>query len=1272
MAMPSTLAAPPASSLPVVRLEVRAGANRPTLYEVGDGGFLIGSVPGCDLRLPGANLPPVLCLIARQAGGASLRKLAPVQPLTLNGRAVNSTYLNPGDKIALGDIEIVVRFTPVTVSTAAAPAQDPEREGRVRQLDLREQRLKLETGQFADRETKYKQETQELEAERKLWAARRAEIENEWRKKTQALEEAALGLRRQEQEVAASYAAIEAREKACRQGEQELERLRTQVTSSGEQTTRQAEEVLGWRKELDQLKQQLHERFRQKREKLTKMGQAVRKAALRIQRKKHETEAEAVRTTAARQEMAQRQMELEANREQFDREKRILEEQHRSITTKQHDIHREMTGRHSEVETRERKLTEERTALEKSQKQHQADLVRLDRIQGMLELRQKQLQERALEVDRRSEQLQRDTRELEEQAAQLDDWRERLVGENETLATRKQEHEDTAKKMDQRAAALESQQAMLATLRTRIEKMRDDLRRQEQELSEQRVKQEAAENEFRTRSEETRQFRLGLANEKELFAQERLRFEERRATLDQAVAQVRQAQESHTAAETLSRQRQEQVDATAAQQAEQAGMLLARGQQMEELNARTAADRQSLREREATLARSETTLAALQEQLRRRGDELAERERNLAEQDRRLKEESARHEAVLREWEGQKKLGADSLDALRLELSTRATQVEESTRDVRRREEELNSERVRLDDDFRALQGQRQALQAERVVFEVEKQAAGEATARRKAEFELAYAEAIEIGRQLSELEARGQAALERLTRGREQLREQLAELHSYSRQGRDDLETARKQLHDEAERVRGKELELHGVRDEHRLTVAAYRQQLVEWQGHLTEMRQTLAQSESRLDRRQVEIEERAQQVATVREELAQQAEQLQVAERAVEEQRGEMTRHLNDMREWYRKKMRELAGVNAAGNEVMDFVPLPSSSKAPPPLPREDLPNGERGILAMTGEVDAGDKQIGDLLRSLELIDADTLTTLLMEARRQRRSLRQLLLAGNYLTLYQMALIEAGNLDGLVLGPVRVVDRLKATPREAVYRVFDPRDNREALLRHLAEGEMQDAIRPDEFRQRFAAASMLQHAHLAATYEVLDIGGRPAVLQEWLNGLPSSDWPTLAAAPGVWYRLLSQAALALQTAHSAGLLHGQLQPGSFVLTGDGVLKLTGLGEPRWLVQSTPTLESEPSVAADLTALGRIAADWSESTPNRKGAKSKPLPDSLQEILRRLESDKPGERFDSAAALSEALEQAGGSVPANAAAWERFLKQVREQSEDVALRRTA
>jgi hypothetical protein len=458
-----------------------------------------------------------------------------------------------------------------------------------------------------------------------------------------------------------------------------------------------------------------------------------------------------------------------------------------------------------------------------------------------------------------------------------------------------------------------------------------------------------------------------------------------------------------------------------------------------------------------------------------------------------------------------------------------------------------------------------------------------------------------------------------------------------------------RRDFQAEVERVRQQDLDLHVARDEHRLAVAAFRQQVIEWQGRLAELRQSMHLNETRLEQRESEINEKAEQNAHVSAQLAQQAEQLQQQERIVRSRRGEVDRHLGDMREWYRRKMRELAGLDAGQSERVE--------------------GDERGILSIMADVEPGDQHLGDLLRSLELIDGDTLTTLLLEARRQRRSLRQVLLAGNYLTLFQMALIEAGNLDGLVLGPVRVIDRLQATPREAVYRVFDPRRNGEVLLRHLAESEMEDAVRPDEFRQRFAAAVEVRHENVAATLEVLEIAGRPAALQEWLHGLPSTEWPVLAGAPGVWVRLLSQAAQALHAAHSAGLVHGHLHASSFVFTREGVLKLCGLGEPRWLAVPPPQEDDEPSVSRDLAALGHIAAGWAAVTP---ASKTKGLPAILQNILSRFHHEVPTQRYDSAAALLEELERAGAAVSANTAAWERFVRQVREESAASTLRESA
>ena len=122
------LAAPAADGLPAVRLELRHGSARPTTHDVADVSFLIGSVPGCDLRLPGANLPPVLCLLSREPDGVTLRKLAPTQAVLVNARPVSSAPLADGDRLTIGPCELLVqvRLAPRPASPLPrAPSPEP-------------------------------------------------------------------------------------------------------------------------------------------------------------------------------------------------------------------------------------------------------------------------------------------------------------------------------------------------------------------------------------------------------------------------------------------------------------------------------------------------------------------------------------------------------------------------------------------------------------------------------------------------------------------------------------------------------------------------------------------------------------------------------------------------------------------------------------------------------------------------------------------------------------------------------------------------------------------------------------------------------------------------------------------------------------------------------------------------------------------------------------------------------------------------------------------
>jgi hypothetical protein len=235
----------------------------------------------------------------------------------------------------------------------------------------------------------------------------------------------------------------------------------------------------------------------------------------------------------------------------------------------------------------------------------------------------------------------------------------------------------------------------------------------------------------------------------------------------------------------------------------------------------------------------------------------------------------------------------------------------------------------------------------------------------------------------------------------------------------------------------------------------------------------------------------------------------------------------------------------------------------------------------------------------------------------------------------------------------------------------VFDPRRSQEAILRHLTDAEMDVAGHAEEFRKGFTQALAIKHPHIVTTLEVLEIAGRPAVLQESLAGLYSLDWPVLAAVPGVWYRLLCQAALGLNVIHQAGIVHGHLHAGQFLLTGEGLVKLCGVGEPLWLALPSVPPQQATNVTAELVDFGKTVANWASLAARRKGAK--PLPEPLQTILNRLISEDTTQCYASVAVLLEELDSAGANIPANAEAWDRLLRYVREHAaEDAGLRQSA
>ncbi len=1279
--LPPLVSTPRSTDRPAARLDVRIGSARPTSYPLARGELLIGGAEGCDIRLPGSHLPAVVCQFLQDAEGVTLRRLAPAFPILHNSVAVNGMAPVPmrsGDRIAVGPADISLDFAAAeplrpTFVAIEAKSKAPESEG------LAAERAALE------------EQTRELEADRVAWYRRRQELEAEHRQMQERLK----GGGRADD--------LAKRESALAQQERELEGVRTELTSIREK-----------------LLEQFHERRSHLEQQQVNLAQAT--AAFQDHRRRSEgeliaqresvaamsgeqqsaIEAEVDRLVAVReqdlqyrrrelehhfeQKLAEWQAEADGRRRQFgadlqklepspplsdaqrraldagfrelESQRTALEEQRGELMRDRRAIEAErqwLDERRREAETRtaeheahlverETKLIGDRETLDAAQAQHAADLLRLDRWQAGLEERQSELDLRTETVDSRHAQLLRDVGEWEEQLQLASVEHEESRAAAERTAHAREELDSRAATLAIRTAEVEAQQATIAVLRARLDLQRHEHDGAVEELHADRRRLDEAREEVQMHLREAERVRGSLDSAQELTGEQQKLFAEQTALLEANRAELA-AQRAELAAleERLNAERQ-LLDARTADTAEQTAILKAKTAQVLELQGRLEADRRTVREREGSLTDGDSVRGQFQEQLRRRADELSGRAKQLDETALQLAADrqalqSFRTELLQKQGEIER-----DWNATRSEFQTRDEAMQHRAETVAEREKALERQVSRLREVGQSVAAGRKELHTARQKWDGERASAlDEAITKWKeiAAFrERASTEAEGLMKQAPELEERARGLFDKLLAARDVLRGQLGELHGYAQQSRDTLESLRQQLRADADGLRGREQAFDAARAEHRHAVAEFRRQLHDWQARVDEVKAAVLRSETRIDQKQAELAAAAKKTDETALDLAHRMEQLRLERDEVSERRDQVERHLSDMREWYRRKLRDLAGARP------ESVKVAANSFYP------------------AHELDPGDRHLGELLRSLELVDAETLQSLWASAGQQNRTLRQVLLASGAVTLYQLALIEAGNLDALMIGRFRVVDRIRFTPREACFRVYDPTHGI-CLLRILGDAEMHDALHPDEYRMRFAATMDARDPGLLATLEVLELNGRPAIVQEWVPGLPSSEWPGAIAQPGLWLKLATEAASAIATAHSAGLVHGRLSSESFLLAEAGSVKVLGFGEPPWLASGLAS-SFEPTPEADLRAFGQVALLWATTAADTKRrGRAKGFPDSLMAVLRRLETDPENpmgdtlsgaEPYRSAGELLSDLHRLAQKFPLAPESWQELL----------------
>lgn len=1028
--------------------------------------------------------------------------------------------------------------------------------------------------------------------------------------------ERALGSRRRPE--------IEAEAERLRLVAQALDQRRAELEARAAELDQLRAALEVWAKQQRrELAEELHKRRQEAEAELRRLreeAEARHAADQARQQELHEAEA---RLAAAGQELARQRELFAADRAWLDQERTAFETYRRDETARLAAWATALAEREAELDRRAAQAQAEQQRLAAERQTLEVDRADCHHRAATLHEQERQLAERARELDARLEQLRRDAAEWEETVRLATAEQLRLQAEAERLDRHKAELDAQSARLAEQASQLEAQRAVLTLLQATLDRTRQELEREAEALAIARTRQDQALAELHERIREAERLHHELAAAQADTARERHRLQERDLLLAASLHEIRAQREALAEEARRLNARQAELDARTAEFAELAGALKGRLAQALDLQARLEADRVALREREAALARAEQSCQEVREQFRRRAEELAERSRSLEEAAAQLANERVAYEQARRQAEADHRRAQDELADARHRLDARAAELERAATELAARQDQLARQATRL------------------------KKVGAALAARRKA---------------LHELRTVGHGGPAPVARS--------------ERSARKATEAPNPRVSAEAEPAYPESPTAeHQPPSPHERPVA---------DGPSPRPPDPVATQGPSAGPGEVTVGPTEPAVAdgptvpagVVASEASSSSASPQISRRPADP--ATTGQHLEELRLWYRQQLRELAqGVPArSGSSVAGPRGEPAGSRNEPRSGPGDL----RPTDPAPEEPDPADRQLGELLRSRGLVDAETLTALWAEAARQRRSLRQVLLNSGVLTLHQLALIEADNLDALVLGRFHVIDRVRTTPREAVYRVIDPSETptktapasggRVFLLRHLTESAAQDAAWAEEFRRRFAAAREVTHPNVVAVHEVVEIAGRPAVVLEWVTGLVSSEWPAYAANPGCWVRLATMAAQGLAAAHRHGLVHGQLTADSFLLTPSGILKVGGWGEPPWLAPD-PAPATEPGPAADLQAFGRIGAGWA-----RLGARQarRPMPRTRayvatwERVLRRLEAEPeppmadviPTDRpYDSATELLDDLHRLARETPFHDDAWEKLLRYV-------------
>lgn len=305
--------------------------------------------------------------------------------------------------------------------------------------------------------------------------------------------------------------------------------------------------------------------------------------------------------------------------------------------------------------------------------------------------------------------------------------------------------------------------------------------------------------------------------------------------------------------------------------------------------------------------------------------------------------------------------------------------------------------------------------------------------------------------------------------------------------------------------------------------------------------------------------------------------------------------------------------------------------------------------------------------------------------------RALADALIEHGMLTSFQAEKLLAGRWRGFVIaGKYRLLERLGAGGMGAVYLCEHVHMDRRVALKVLPFAQAADPACLARFYREARAVARLDHPNIVRAHDIDREDKLHFLVLEYVDGC---NLHAFVRRNGVLNPIraahyIRQAALGLQHAHEAGLVHRDIKPGNFLLDRQGCVKILDMGLARFFHEDSgayvkeyetgyvigtadylapeQVVDSQVDIRADIYSLGgslyyllvgkspfqdgTVAQKmiWHQVRQPKSIRTLRPdVPEELARILDRMMAKEPARRYQTPAEVAEALATiAVGSMP--------------------------